>query len=517
MIFEFLPNLPLSWETFRNLWIMLPIMPLAGVLILLIAQYSLPKDYSSIVFQLVIAALIVLGTTILLSAGAHGFTAREIDVSLWDYAIVFRVEPIKLLHLAILLVPLTLALPRYPLIDNPYLRVVFLFFLAGCCGVIVTGDIFNLFVFYELMIMAAYLLVASKQNFAEAIKYMMFGCISSIAFLGGIIILYAGGASFAMQAETFTTIPAANAWWAMVLFTLAFGVKSSFFPIALAPCHAAAGSLFSAFLASFTIFTGMIGLHYFVMQPALLLDMPEFFALIRTLSIMTVLMSGLMLYWEPQYNRAVAQSTILAVGMTGLLLTQGSGEFAFLYVLIHAIYKSLLFMLGEDFSQTARGIHIKTRLSLIMLALGVFLAAGIIPAPTAHFKDAAGQAWWIQAILLFAGVSVIGGFRKFRFEQTDKPFSITANWRSLSIYTAFLVMIGLCYIRIGFSDLSDTKNLWDLAILITGLITGKRLYQAFPRLVSLDRHWIYGSLNRQLFYIVLLFGFILLWLYPTVR
>lgn len=516
MIFESLVQLALPWEAFRHLWILLPLMPLAGVLLLLIAQYSLPGTWHGIIFHLAIIAQVLLGVLILISARALGPDAREIAVSLWDYAIVFRVDPIKVIHLGILMIPLVLALPHYKRIDNPYLRVIFLFFLAGCSGVVVTGDIFNLFVFYELMIMAAYVLVAARQNFAEAIKYMMFGSISSIAFLGGIIVLYAGGAPFNIQAAHYVDIPVANAWWAMVLFTIAFSVKSAFFPIALAPCHAAAGFIFSAFLASFTIFTGMIGLHFFVLQPAVLLDMPSFLSLIRVLSVLTIVMSSLLLFWEPEYHRTVAQSTILAIGVTGWLLSHGIQEYAFLFVMIHALYKSLLFMLGDDLKQTARFLRPHSLLTLLILGIGVFLASGLTPGLTAHFKNGFnGEPLWSQVMFLFSGFCVIGGFVKFRYNRDAEQTQPVRKWRSWMLYTLFAVLLVLFYRQLGIPPVKNVKTVGELATLVAALLLGRRLYKTFPRLVSLDRHWIYGSLNRQLLYIIVLFCFILLWVYPS--
>ncbi len=518
MIFEMLPTLPLPWEVFRNLWILLPLVPLAGVLLMLICQFFLPGEQSSSVLHVTICAQLLLGVLLLAAARTLGPEAREIPLSVWDYPIILRVDRVKLIYLGILLVPLFLALPKYAHLNNPYLRAIFLFFLAGCSGVIVTGDIFNLFVFYELMIMAAYVLVAAKQNFAEAIKYMMFGSISSIAFLGGIIVLYAGGAPFNMQAETFAAIPPANAWWAMTLFTLAFGVKSAFFPIALAPCHAAAGSFLSAFLASFTIFTGMLGLHYLVLQPALLLGMPAFISLIRALSIVTIAMSSLILFWEPGYDRAVAQSTIVAIGFTGLLLATGAGEYAFLYVLVHALYKCLLFMLDDDCRQPTRGtLQAASPLVFLMLGSGAFLAAGLSPGLPAYFKDAAGaDAWWLQIILLLSSFCIIGGFSKFRFVLDPETARQTARWRSFVLYACFTAMLGLFYLQLGPPNSKPATLLPEIAVLAAALIFGRRLYRALPRLVSMDRHWIYGQLNRQLFYIILLFGFILIWLWNTV-
>lgn len=519
MISELPYALQLPWEVFRNLWILLPLVPLAGVLLMLVFQCFLPGDQSRIVLHVTICAQLLLGVVLLATAGTLGPEAREIPLSVWDYPIVLRVERVKLIYLGILLTPLFLALPKYARLDSPYLRAVFLFFLAGCSGVVVTGDVFNLFVFYELMIMAAYILVAARQNYAEAIKYMMFGSISSIAFLGGIIVLYAGGAPFNMQPEVFADIPPANAWWAMVLFTLAFGVKAAFFPIALAPCHAAAGSFLSAFLASFTIFTGMLGLHYFVLQPAVLLEMPAFVSLIRTLSIVTIGMSSLLLFWEPEYDRAVAQSTIVAVGFTGLLLAAGAGEHAFLYVLVHALYKSLLFMLDDDFRQHApAALQAASPLVFLMLGIGVFLASGLSPGLPGHFKDAAGaDAWWILATLLFSSFCIIGGFCKFRYTRASAKRLAGAGWRSLTLYAGFSGLLVLLHLQFGAPPMPLHRTLPDLATAAAALFLGRRIYRTLPGLVSMDRHWIYGLLNRQLFYIILLFTFILLWLYPAGR
>jgi len=513
MIFESLSSLSLPWTVYRNLWILLPLLPLGGALLMLAAGCCLPRDISGTILLLTVVAQLVLAAVLVATAGALGPDAREIALSLWDYPIVFRVEPVKLMHLGVLMTPLFLSLPKYHRIDSPYLRVIFLFYLAGCSGLIVTGDIFNFFVFYELMIMAAYVLVAMRQAYGESIKYMMFGSISSIAFLGGIIVLYAGGAPFAVQPEHYAALPPANAWWAMILFTLAFSVKSAFFPIALAPCHAAAGSLVSAFLASFTIFTGMMGLHHFVLQPAALLGQPAFHLLIRTLSVLTIAMSSLILYWEPEYNRAVAQSTITAVGLAGLLLSFGMHEAAFTFVLIHALYKSLLFMLGDDLTQNARLIRVSTPLTLGMLAVGVLLAAGLYPGLPALYKDAAGgEAWWLQAVLLFSSLCTIGGFAKFRYERDRGPRPDGRGWRTRMVYLGAAVLLALAYLQLGIPRAGGAAILADLAVFSTALLLAKPLYRRFPALVSMDRHWIYGQLNRQLFYILILFCCIAAWL-----
>lgn len=507
------PALVLPDDVFQHLWMLLPILPLAGALATMVARTFWQKDVSAGLLWVAVCLQLLLGATLLLFGPSLLDAPREMALSPWRYSIVFRADAVKLVLLGMLMVPLFISLPRYRYIETPYLRIVFLFFLSGCSGVIVTGDIFNFFVFYELMIMAAYVLVASRKNYAQAIKYMMFGSVSSVALLGGIVILYAGGAPFSVQAETFALIPEANAWWAMLLFTVAFGVKSAFFPIALAPCHAAAGSPFSAFLASFTIFTGMMGLHYYVLEPAAVLGWIEFHDLIRLLALITIFMASLMLFWEPDYRRAVAQSTIIAVGFSGLLLALGAGRLAFVYVLVHALYKSLLFTIADDLEQTVKHIRARSLWTFGLTALAVFLAAGLYPGLPVLFKSLPVlDAWGMKWLFLFSSACVLGGFAKFRYVHEVSPDSTHSRWPTVYLVVAVSALLAFYYIRLGIPPWVHYAVALDVFVVVVVALFARRIFRRFPLLVSMDRHWIYGKLNRQLLYMLLLFCFTLVWL-----
>ncbi|MCK4807435.1 MAG: NADH/ubiquinone/plastoquinone (complex I), partial [Candidatus Aegiribacteria sp.] len=69
----------------------------------------------------------------------------------------------------------------------------FLLMLAGMNGVLITGDLFNLFVFVEIASLASYALVAfgtEKRELEASFKYAVMGGIASLLILMGVIFLY---------------------------------------------------------------------------------------------------------------------------------------------------------------------------------------------------------------------------------------------------------------------------------------------------------------------------------------
>ena len=69
----------------------------------------------------------------------------------------------------------------------------YLLLLVGATGVVLTGDIFNLFVFFEILCISSYALVAysgDKAGIESAVKYLIQGTIGSALLLIAIALLY---------------------------------------------------------------------------------------------------------------------------------------------------------------------------------------------------------------------------------------------------------------------------------------------------------------------------------------
>lgn len=109
--------------------------------------------------------------------------------------------------------------------------------LAGVCGAFLTGDLFNLYVWFEVMLIASFVLTAlggERQQLEGAIKYVTLNLISSAIFLAAVGVLYGvtGTLNMAHVAAVLEegSRPELVPVMAM-LFFVAFGIKAAVFPL----------------------------------------------------------------------------------------------------------------------------------------------------------------------------------------------------------------------------------------------------------------------------------------------
>ncbi|MFC0271005.1 Na+/H+ antiporter subunit D [Metabacillus herbersteinensis] len=111
------------------------------------------------------------------------------------------------------------------------------FLLVGVTGAFLTGDIFNLFVFFEVMLMSSYMLIVlgnSKIQLRESIKYLTVNIFSSALFVIAVAYLYAVTGTLNM-ADLSVKI-AENGQTGLItvisiLFLVVFGMKGAIFPL----------------------------------------------------------------------------------------------------------------------------------------------------------------------------------------------------------------------------------------------------------------------------------------------
>lgn len=114
---------------------------------------------------------------------------------------------------------------------------VFFFLVLGINGAFITGDIFNLFVFFEVMLMASYVLLVlggTKVQLRETIKYILVNVISSALFVIAVAYLYSvvGTLNMAHISERISQIGQPGIITVIaVFFLLVFGIKGAIFPL----------------------------------------------------------------------------------------------------------------------------------------------------------------------------------------------------------------------------------------------------------------------------------------------
>jgi multicomponent Na+:H+ antiporter subunit D len=277
-----------------------------------------------------------------------------------------------------------------------------LVFMAAMVGFCLTGDLFNMFVFFELMSAAAYALTAykieEKGPLQGAINFAITNSVGAFMVLIGIALLYSrtGALNLAQIGTAVAHRPTdMTIVLALLLITVGFLVKAAAVPLHfwLADAHAVAPVpvcvLFSGVMVElglyavarvyWTAFSGTIAPHAVDFRHAMI-----------WLGVATALVGGVMCLTQRHLKRLLAFSTVSHVGIFligfGLLTDRGLAGSA-TYVIAHGLAKASLFMcvgvLLHRFASIEehdlRGLGRRRDLALVGVTM---LAGGIVIAST---------------------------------------------------------------------------------------------------------------------------------------
>lgn len=348
--------------------------------------------------------------------------------------------------------------------------------LTGMIGFVVTGDLFNLFVFMEILSLSSYALVAvSGEHIAEmaAFKYLIMGAVSSLLVLLGIGVLYAltGSLNMADIATRLSGAPQAPAMLAFAVIAVGFMVKAALFPlhIWLPDAHAIAPSPVSAILSGLVVKTGLLGLirMYQMYYGSRVLDLSTFNLMLVWLGAISIVMGAFFAIFQEDIKMMLAYSTISNIGyiVMGLgLASQYSMIGAAVHIFNHAIIKATLFLgAGALIYRTGyrnltdlRGVGRSMPLTTAAISIGAISIVGI--PPTAGFLCK----WYIalgaiEANQPFFGVALVFGalfifvyyirmVNAFYFQQPVHPEILELKEAPLSMLAPVLILAALCLI-----------------------------------------------------------------------
>ncbi len=224
-----------------NNFLLLPVLiPFTAAILMILAWRSRPAQ--RVIGVLGPAGLLLSGLVILNRVWSEGILVLHVG----DWPAPFGISIVADLFSALMVVlagVIGLAAAFYSLTNIDPWRESFGYYpllnilLMGVCGAFLTGDIFNLYVCFEVMLIASFVLLTlggERDQILGGIHYVTLNLLSSAIFLAAVGLLYgaAGTLNMAdlslkireMQDPSFITVLS-------ILFVIAFGIKAGIFPL----------------------------------------------------------------------------------------------------------------------------------------------------------------------------------------------------------------------------------------------------------------------------------------------
>jgi multicomponent Na+:H+ antiporter subunit D len=317
--------------------------------------------------------------------------------------------------------------------------------LMGVSGAFLTGDLFNLYVWFEVMLVASFVLMAlhrTRAQISAAFKYVTLNLIASSLFLTALGLLYGGTGTLNMadlaslfqgrQIGTFELVLA-------MLFLTAFGLKAALFPlffwlpVSYHTPPAAVGAVFAGLLTKVGVYA-LIRIFTLLFQQA----PPWLYTLLLVQAGCTMVVGLIGALAQKDFRRVLSFNLVGHLGYTtvGLaLMTQAAMAGSILYIFHHIFVITNLYLISGIFLRLRRTTDFCALGSIyrdypgvaILAMIPVFSLAGMPPLSGFVGKLALlrgtfdAHAYWTSAVILVVGLLTLISMARLWDEAFWKP------------------------------------------------------------------------------------------------
>lgn len=349
--------------------------------------------------------------------------------------------------------------------------------LTGICGAFITADIFNLYVWFEVLLIASFALMAlggGSRRLAGSMTYVALNLFATLIFLLAAGLVY--GASGTLNMGELAVIMRSGeappgVTPALLLMLLSFAIKAALFPVfgwLPATYHVALTAVSAMFAGLLT----KVGVYALIRLVTLL--WPEYglpHQLLLWVACATMLVGVLGAAAQTEVRRILSFHIVSQVGymILGLALaTPLALAGAVFYLIHHIVVKANLFFIGglaaricgSERLADMGGLYKRMPWLALLFAIPALSLAGIPPLSGFWAKfllvkaslDAA--AWWAAGIALLTGVFTLLSMNKIWNEAFLKPHpqgeealhvvtGMRPAWIGMSALAVMTVLIGL--------------------------------------------------------------------------
>ncbi|HZJ80343.1 MAG TPA: hydrogen gas-evolving membrane-bound hydrogenase subunit E [Dysgonamonadaceae bacterium] len=335
--------------------------------------------------------------------------------------------------------------------NRPRFFVFLSLFMGAMVGLVMSGSLLLMFVFWELTSLSSYFLIGyyhdKEKSRDSALQAMLVTVMGGLFMLAGIILIGQETGTFQFDElmsnpNLLLQSPKAN----IILILLAIGAftKSAQFPFHFwLPNAMEAPAPVSAYLHSTTMVKA--GIFLLARISPIFIGFPLWHVLLPAIGGFTMVFGAVKAIMHTDLKKILAYTTVSALGIMVMLLGIGTTiavQAAMVFVLAHALYKGTLFMVvgniehetGARHVNELSGLRNKMPLTYVAAALASMSMAGLIPffgfvAKELLYTATAQSPMWsyltlsatFVASVLFAALSIEIGYKVFFGKEAKTP------------------------------------------------------------------------------------------------
>jgi len=369
------------------------LMPLIGAALALILGKR--PALQRIVTVIVLAAVLVVGVLMLIAV--DGGEPLVVEVGGWaaPYGIVLIVDRLAALMVvvsaAVLLAVLVFSIGQGLADGHDETPVsiyypTYLILATGVFNAFIAGDLFNLYVGFEILLVSSYVLITlggTQARIRAGVTYIVVSLVSSMFFLASIAMIYGavGTVNIAQISQRMADIPADVQIILHVMLLVGFGIKAAVFPLSfwLPDSYPTAPAPVTA------VFAGLltkVGVYSIIRTETVIFPGPELNTFLMIVALLTMVVGVLGAVAQADIKRLLSFTLVSHIGFMILGVSLGSaiGTAAAIYYIVHHIVVQTTLFLATGLIERQGGSTSINKLGGLLAASPVIAILFFLPA-----------------------------------------------------------------------------------------------------------------------------------------
>ncbi len=262
----------------------------------------------------------------------------------------------------------------------------YLILAAGVMNAFVAGDLFNLYVGFEILLVSSYVLITlggTEARIRAGVTYIVVSLVSSMLFLAAIAMIYGavGTVNIAQISVRMAEIPVDVQIILHIMLLVAFGIKAAVFPLSfwLPDSYPTAPAPVTA------VFAGLltkVGVYAIIRTETVIFPGPELNVALMIVALLTMVVGVLGAVSQADIKRMLSFTLVSHIGymILGVSLGSAIGTAAAIYYIVHHIIVQSTLFLAAGLIERQGGTTSITQLGGLLKVAPVIAVLFFVPA-----------------------------------------------------------------------------------------------------------------------------------------